>query len=129
VGLAEKRKIKELQENDLPARTAELLEITGAPISYDVDWESFDTLEALNFLDNIACHRLNMALRVICSDELGKEAVGEALQTIRLVNTEDENGRSISLDNGVLQITIPFALGTGGYFSDGEIRQYLMGRL
>ena len=27
----------------------------------------------LNFLDNISCHRVIMALRVICRDDLGGE--------------------------------------------------------
>jgi len=50
-----------------------------------VDWDSFsDDLEGLNFLDNLSCHRTNMALRVICSDDLGKEAVQEGLKQIKL---------------------------------------------
>ena len=41
MGLNERRKIKELQETTLPERVKEIEEICGAPISYDVDWESF----------------------------------------------------------------------------------------
>jgi hypothetical protein len=66
MGLEERRKIKELREVTLPDREKELVEITGAPIRYDVDWDSLgDDLEGLRFLDNLSCHRLNMALRVI----------------------------------------------------------------
>ncbi len=31
----------------------------------------------LNFLDNVSCHRINMAMRGTCSDDLGKEGVQE----------------------------------------------------
>ena len=80
MGLAERRKIKELQDTTLPGRVKEIEEICGAPIPYDVEWESFaDDMEALNFMDNISCHRLNMALRVICQDDMGKQAVREGL--------------------------------------------------
>jgi len=37
MGLAEKRKIKELQDNTIPEREAELLEITDSPIRYHID--------------------------------------------------------------------------------------------
>jgi hypothetical protein len=76
MGLNERRKIKELQETTLPERVKEIEEICGRAISYEVDWDSLaDDAEGLNFLDNISCHRLNMALRTICVDDMGKEAV------------------------------------------------------
>ncbi len=37
MGLAERRKIKELTDTVLPEREKELLEITGSPIRYEVD--------------------------------------------------------------------------------------------
>lgn len=67
MGLAEKRKIKELLETTLPERVKEIEEICGRAIPYEIDWNSLaEDAEALNYLDNISCHRLNMALRVIC---------------------------------------------------------------
>src|SRR5256885_5535636 len=106
MGLAERRKIKELQEIVLPERTAELAEICGGgAITYDVDWDSFaDDLEALNFMDNISCHRTNMALRVICSDDLGKEAVQESLKMIKLKNVKTRPEMQISFGGGVLEM-------------------------
>src|SRR5215510_1151547 len=73
MGLNERRKIKELQETTLPERQKEIEEICGQAIPYEVDWDSLaDDAEGLNFLDNISCHRLNMALRTICIDDMGK---------------------------------------------------------
>jgi hypothetical protein len=78
MGLNDRRKIKELQEVTFPGRVKEIEEIRGAPIPYEGDWDSLSgDMEGLNFIDNLSRHRLNMALRVICQDDLGKEAVRE----------------------------------------------------
>src|SRR6185369_9655641 len=102
MGLNERRKIKELQDTTLPERVKEIEEICGKPIKYEVDWESLaDDAEGLNFLDNLSCHRLNMALRAICIDELGKDAVAQGLQLIRLKNVKDRPDMKMSFQDGV----------------------------
>jgi hypothetical protein len=127
MGLAEKRKIKELQDTTIPEREAELLEITGSPIRYDIDWDSLSNDAAgLNFLDNLSCHRLNMALRVICSDSLGREAVGEGLKLVKLKNVATPEERKLQFAAGVLEMHCAYALGTSGYHSDNEIRSVLI---
>jgi len=127
MGLAERRKIKELQDVKLPGRVVEIQEISGSPIPYEVDWESFaDDAAALNFMDNISCHRLNMALRVICQDEMGKEAVREGLKKVRLKNVKDKSNMSITFQDGILEMHCAYALLTDGMYSDNEIRELLM---
>jgi hypothetical protein len=126
MGLNERRKIKELQEVTLPGRVKEIEEICGKPIPYDVDWDSLaDDAEALNFLDNASCHRLNMALRMICQDELGKQVVRDGLKSVKLKNVKDKAAMQINFQNGVLEMHCAYALGAGGMFSDGEIREIL----
>lgn len=57
----------------LPCCVKVIEEICGKPIPYDVDWEILaDEAAWLNFLDNLSCHHLNMALRTICIDDMGK---------------------------------------------------------
>jgi len=130
MGLAERRKMKDLQENTLPQRVKEIEEICGAPIPYEVDWDSFaDDLEGLNFMDNLSCHRLNMALRVICQDELGKEAVRQTLKKVRLKNVKDKSEMKLAFASGVLEMHCAYALRTEGMFSDGKIRELLMKNL
>ena len=127
MGLEERRMIKELQEVTLPGQVKEIEEICGAPIPYDVDWTSLaDDKAGLNFLDNLSCHRLNMALRVICSDDMGKEAVRDGLKKVRLVNVKSHDARKISFEGGVLEMYVPYAEGANGLFSDNEIRELLM---
>jgi hypothetical protein len=130
MGLNESRKMKELRETTLPARMKEIEEICGAPIPYDVDWQSLSNdLEGLNFLDNLSCHRVNMALRVICQDDMGKEAVRSSLKTIRLKNVKSKNDMKLTFEGGVLEMHCAYALRTDGMFSDGDIRAKMMERL
>ena len=130
MGLNEKRKMKEIQDTTLPERTKELLEITGSPVTYDIDCAGFqDSFESLNFLDNVACHRLNMALRVICADALGKDAVKESLKKVRIVNVKDKRAKKLEFAKGLLTMTGAYADGLSGAFSDNEIRETLMAGL
>jgi hypothetical protein len=83
-GLQERRKIHELSQQVLPQRSQEIADICGAAVPYEVDWASLENdAQALNFLDNTACHRLNMALRMICIDDLGRQAVAGGLRLVR----------------------------------------------
>jgi len=127
MGLNERRKIKDLQDTTFPGRVKEIEEICGKPIPYDVDWNSLaDDLEALNFIDNISCHRLNMALRVICQDDMGKEAVREGLKLIKLKNVKDKKDMKITFTGGTLEMHCAYAQRTDGMFSDNEIRELLI---
>ena len=126
MGLPERRKIKELQDTTFPGRVKDIEEICGKPIPYDVDWESFaDDMEALNFVDNISCHRLNMALRMICQDDMGKEAIREGLKTVKLKNVKDQAARKIDFSGGILEMHVPYATGASGMYNDNEIRALL----
>ena len=130
MGLNERRKIKELQDTTFPGRVKEIEEICGKPIQYDVDWDSLaNDAEGLNFLDNISCHRLNMALRTICVDDMGKQAVRDALNLIKLKNVSDKREMKIGFDGGVLEMHCAYALRTDGMYSDNEIREVLMAKL
>ena len=130
MGLPEKRKIKELQDTTFPGRVKEIEEICGAAIPYDVDWDSFsDDMEALNFVDNISCHRLNMALRVICQDDMGKSAVRDGLKVIKLKNVKSRDDMRMGFEGGALEMHCAYALRTDGMFSDNEIRKLLEQKL
>ena len=127
MGLNEKRQLKALQDTTFPERTRELAEICGCPITYEVDWPSLaDDLEALNYIDNLSCHRINMAFRLICTDQLGKDALKEGLKTIRLKNVKDPKDMKMSFANGVLEMHCAYAKGVSGMFQDGDIRKLVI---
>jgi hypothetical protein len=95
-----------------------------------VDWDSLaDDAEGLNFLDNLSCHRLNMALRVICQDEMGKEAVREGLKKVRLKNVPSQAEMKMTFEGGILEMHCAYKLRTDGMYSDNAIRELLMQRL
>ncbi len=126
MGLNERRKIKELQETTFPGRVKEIEEICGTPIPYEVDWETLaDDPEGLNYIENVSCHRLNMALRVICLDDMGKGAVRDGLKLVKLKNVKEDAARKVSFAAGILEMNCDYAKGISGGFSDGEIRQVL----
>lgn len=130
MGLAERRKIKELQDTTLVERVKEIEEICGKAIAYEVDWDSLaDDAEGLNFLDNLSCHRLNMALRTICIDDMGKEAVREGLKLIKLKNVKNKADMKIAFEGGVLEMHCTYAQRTDGMYSDNQIREVLMKKL
>ena len=130
MGLNERRKIKELQETTFPGRVKEIEEICGKAIPYEVDWESLaDDAEGLNFIDNLSCHRLNMALRVICSDDMGKEAVRDGLKMIKLKNVKDKSAMKMTFEGGVLEMHCAYALRTDGMHGDSAIKDLLVKKL
>jgi len=127
MGLEERRRIKELQEVTFPERVREIEEICGAPIPYDVDWDSLaNDAAGLNYIDNLSCHRLNMALRVICQDDMGREAVRDGLKLIKLKNVADTASKHIGFADGVLEMHCAYAQGASGMIPDAEIRDVLM---
>jgi hypothetical protein len=130
MGLNERRKIKELQDVTFPGRVKEIEKICGKAIAYEVDWDSLaDDAEGLNFIDNLSCHRLNMALRVICQDDMGKEAVRDGLKLIKLKNVKDKSAMKMTFDGGVLEMHCAYAMKTDGMYSDNEIREFLVTKL
>lgn len=130
MGLNERRKIKELQDATFPGRVKEIEEICGKAIPYEVDWDSLaDDAEGLNFIDNLSCHRLNMALRVICQDDMGKEAVRDGLKLVKLRNVKDKAQMKMTFEGGVLEMHCAYAKGTEGMFGDAQIRELLVKKL
>ncbi len=126
MGLNERRAIKELQDVTFPERVREIEEICGAPIAYEVDWSTLENdSEGLRFLDNGSCHRLNMALRTIGGDDMGRQAIREGLTLIKLANVPAVADMAISFAGGVLDMRCAYARGTEGFFSDGAIQQVL----
>jgi hypothetical protein len=108
----------------------EIEEICGKGIPDEADWDSLaDDAEGLSFIDNLSCHRLNMALRTICIDDMGREAVRDGLRLIKLKNVKNKVGMKISFDDGVIEMHCAYALRTDGMYSDGVIRETLLTKL
>lgn len=130
MGLQERQMIRDLSEKTLPEREKEITEICGGTAKYEVDWDSLaNDAEGLRFLDNLSCHRLNMALRSISLDPMGKEALRDGLKTVKLRNVKSKEEMKMEFKNGVLEMHCAYALRTDGMFNDMEIYKTLMGGL
>jgi hypothetical protein len=126
MGLEEKRKIKEYQDKIVPNRRKELAEIAGCDVPYEVDWDSFaDDMTALNFFDNLAFHRINMAFRQLCTDQMAKDAVKDGLKLIRLKNVKDRQNLKLSFSGGVLEMHCAYGQRLDGIYQEGAIYKAL----
>jgi len=127
MGLLEKKKLKELQDTVIPERTKELNEIFGGSAQYQIDWDSLaNDGEALNFFDNLACHRINMALRGICVDDFSKEAVRDGLRVIAISNVKTKDAMKLSFGGGVLEMACAYGLRLDGIYHEGEMSKVIM---
>ena len=70
-----------------------------------------------------------MALRVICSDDIGKEAVRDTLKKVRLRNVKSAEEKSLAFADGVLEMACVYAAGLDGAFSDNQIQAELLAHL
>jgi len=68
-------------------------------------------------------------LRVICMDDMGKEAVRDGLKVIKLQNVKTKPEMSMTFDSGVLDMHCAYALLSDGIYSDNDIRALLMQKL
>ena len=130
MSLEVKRKVKEYQDTIVPNRRKELAELAGADIAYEVDWDSFgDDTTAINFFDNLAFHRINMAFRHLGGDQLVKDAVRDGLTTIRLRNVKDKSDMAITFRDGVLEMHCAYGLRLDCIYNENDIHKVLVAGL
>lgn len=124
MGLAEKRAMKEAETKWLAKRNAELQQISGGALSYEIEWESFaDDAKAIEWLESNGPQQVAMAFRQICKDELGKEAIQEAINKVVLRYVADPEARDVECAEGVLSIQGTFSQGIKGTVRDKQIRE------
>lgn len=126
MGLAEKRLAKEIQTNQLPAFEAKVKEIVGSDVKVDIDWDTFTAYDSypLSRLD-IVFSDLEGFLKKICSDDLGKEALQETLDTIKLTNTDNRDEVKMELKDKVLDLKFQLAGDSFSSYTDSQIADYV----
>ena len=120
MGLAEKRMLAQVRDEVAPKYQKELREIAGEGISFDIDWASFgESMEAMGNLENKALKPLCEIFRKITVDQIGKDAVAEGIQTIRVSHQDDSSNTSaFTLINGVLSIPWDWEGWAGSFYPD-----------
>jgi hypothetical protein len=126
MGLIEKRIIKEAKDTWVPAEQEDMRAIANSDVVIDIDWASFETDEpALRNLQHLGVRKLSNAFRVICVDELGKEAVRESIKRVVVLNVKDAKEGTVSVENGTATLRGAFAKGSDGCMGDLAIARAL----
>jgi hypothetical protein len=126
MGLIEKRLIRSGQQEWVPEAQKELRELTRSEVVYEIDWDGFQSDEAaLNNLANQALRRINSAFRVVCSDDLGQEAVKEQIAKVVVKNVSDPAKKGLELKDKAFTFTAALGKGDAGYFADNDIIKFL----
>ena len=129
MGLQERRAMEKAQEW-LPERQAELKEICGGEVPYEVDWDSFEgDAKGIEWLEFNGPQQVSAALRGVCTDDLGRQAVREGVKKVVLRNVAEVEQKKLSFQDGVLTLCCAFAQSPGGRFTDGEIAKLLLEKL
>lgn len=116
MGLQERRRQKELEETILPKYQQELNEIVGSEVAYDIAWDTFQTMVALDWLNQYIFRNINEGFQKICIDDMGKEAVAAAIKSIRVINVDKSDWyKTAVVADGVL--TIEWDCHDGSYFT------------
>lgn len=110
MGLAERRATKTFQEKSFPALKADIEKLAGFPVALEVSWEQ---LAKESYADGYEENWRKVyfvpvidALKSICRDDLGKDALKEGLKKIVFCNTKDTYSAeaAISFTGGELTI-------------------------
>lgn len=107
MSLQEKRIRQQIEEQDIPAYEQQYKGIIGKEIKIKVDWDSFENdSRAMERITPSLLMMLAGGLKLICTDIIGREAVGQNIKTILFKNipTEKAQSRNITLINGLLTI-------------------------
>jgi len=127
MGLQEKRLVKQLKEETLPEVQKQIVELCGADILWEIDWDSFsESREALGYVNTYGFQTVLTAFRNICIDDLGKEAVRDGIKKIVFKKINDIAEMKSTFIDGILEIhAIWEGSGWDGYPKEEEIRTML----
>jgi len=93
MGLAERRIVKDFQDNHLPTLKKQVDEAAGFEVPLEVNWESLSANEYshvwLETWPKLYFQPLIIALKHITQDDMGKEALHESLKKIVI---QDKSG-------------------------------------
>jgi hypothetical protein len=133
MGLQEKRLLKQVLEEQRPQTKAEIKEICGAEIPVEIDQDSFmNDQYAKGCLEGVKGYGMDMAveaLKLVCKDDMGKDAVKEGLKKVLFRNLPNEKQMDLTtyMKEGV--VTVEAHWGGAGYVSSGQIQDVIEGGL
>lgn len=122
MGLVEKRLMAQLRDAVVPQYQNELQSITGSPLVYQVEWDTFvDNKAAMDKLEK-ALQTINAIFQEIAIDTIGKEAIASAIKQVHLSQGGPSNISDFTLVNGILDLPWDW-VSWGGSFYPSSVRE------
>lgn len=112
LGLADRRALKEFQDNYYPGWLKEFHAAAGTKIAVDVNWESLffqvpedmDRESLTNLWKNNFFEPLTVAFKALTTDEMGKKAVKDGIKKITINGAEANSASHSKLENGTFAV-------------------------
>lgn len=117
MGLAEKRWVLERKQNDESKLVTELKQFAGPELSVEIDWEGFSAnIGEAQYIshDSYGLPNLTKALKEICVDDLGKEAVKSGLKSVKITSATADAAK-FTFAGGVITWNAYFGATSSGY--------------
>jgi hypothetical protein len=105
-------------------QNTQLQDLAGSSVTYEIERESFDgDVQSIECLEYNGPQQVANAFRVICDDELGKEAIQEAIKKVVFQHVADPEERAVECADGVLSIRGTYSQSTSGTVRDRQIQE------
>ena len=128
MGLKEKRLAEDIKSTKVVEVLKTLETTVGYPLQLDIDWDSFTAYDeyALTRLRDSFFRDLLEGIRLVAKDQMGKDALKSAVQTIKIVCTDDPKGAKMELlPDKVFSFVIQTAGSNFSFASASKMRDYL----
>ena len=127
MGLVEKRLAETLKTTIVPQFELKLQQVAGYLIQVNIDWVSLTAFDSypLSRLENYVFSDIEGAIKKICKDDMGKEALKEKLKAIHITNTDTMELFTIEFKESTLFLTEKLAGDTFSNHMTNNIVDYL----
>jgi hypothetical protein len=125
--LQEKRLIANIEALELPKIKTQLKETLGFEPELEILWETFAGTDEYPFsrLTGVLFRDLNLGLKEVAKDQLGKEALQAAFTRIKIENTADSDATQYSLTDKELYLKVQLAGSTLKSPTPAQFRTWL----
>ena len=127
MGLNEKRWAQERKKNDEAAFVSQVKGITGTDAAVEIDWDGFSAnMDDAQYITHDSYGLVNLlnALKEVCSDDLGKDAVKGSLKKV-VIKPAKSAAAKFAFENGVITWNAYFGSSSEGYFYTDAIKKTL----
>lgn len=131
MGLQEQRAAKAIEDQYLSAYQNDINTLIGQDTPITIHWDTFE-LDYIKFVPSVCLQRLTDALKDVCHDDFGKEAVQENINSIAvfcIANEGAEAKKELKLDDKVFSLTACWGGHHSGFFPDITIKTFLENNL